>query len=219
VVRAGELDETCAGNVRGDEAPLLEVGIAVRRPVHDDGRNTNRRQDVPHVDIGIHLQQGESRAWAGAPAVVAGELGQACRIKAWCHIFPAEPGRPVALGLGECLEPLLPGRCPRIVRAPDPLGGGAKGAERDRALRIGRREDHAHVAAFGGAENSRLLTVNGVHDHPDIVHALLERWQLVGRHRIRHARATLVEQDQTRERRQTLEAGRELRQLPCELDM
>jgi hypothetical protein len=64
-----------------------------------------------------------------------------------------------------------------------------------------------------------FLTVNGVHDHPYIVHALLERWQLVGRHRIRHARATLVEQDQTRERRQTLEAGRELRQLPCELDV
>src|SRR5262245_29466796 len=82
VIYAQELDKACAGNARGDVAALLDVRVAILRPVHDDRRNANRRQYLPHVDMGVHLLQGHRRARAGTTAIVTGEFGQVGRIEA-----------------------------------------------------------------------------------------------------------------------------------------
>jgi phage terminase large subunit-like protein len=106
-----------------------------------------------------------------------------------------------------------------VVGAPDPLRGAAERRERDRAFRISRGEEHAHVAALRRAEDRGALGADAVHHGADVVHPLFQRRQLVGRDGIGHPGAALVEQDQARERGETLEAGGEVGQFPGELDV
>jgi hypothetical protein len=51
VVGTREFDEPCAGDVRGDVAALIDVGVAILGAVHHDGWNPDRGQDVADVDL------------------------------------------------------------------------------------------------------------------------------------------------------------------------
>ena len=86
-----------------------------------------------------------------------------------------------------------------------------------RALRIGGREENRQGRALGYPEEHRMLGTGGVHDRPDVVHALLE-----GRdtdHAVGHAYSTLVEQDEAGERSQPLEEAGDVWILPPDLDV
>src|SRR5215210_40764 len=84
---------------------------------------------------------------------------------------------------------------------------------------MGRGEQHAHVPAFGMAEQGGVLGADRVHDGANVVHPLLERRQLIVGDVVGEAGAALVEQDQARERREPPEEARQLRLLPHELDV
>ena len=91
--------------------------------------------------------------------------------------------------------------------------------ERDRALRVGRGEQHRHRAALGDAEDDRPLRSDGVHHRAHVVHARLEVGKPVLRHPIGEADAALVEQDQPRERREAFEEPGEAGGVPHRLDV
>src|SRR5439155_23196033 len=70
VVPTGKLDELCARDPGGDVATLLDVRVQIAAPMQNKGRDPDGRQDVPHIDFGIHAGQGEGRARASGHAQV-----------------------------------------------------------------------------------------------------------------------------------------------------
>ena len=79
------------------------------------------------------------------------------------------------------------------------------------------REQAAHRAALGHAQQHRLARSDRVHHRAHVVHALLERRQRDDR--IGQAGAALVEQDQPRERGEPAQKPRERRLLPEALEV
>src|SRR5204863_5693325 len=69
VISSRELDESRAGDVRGDVAPLHDVSVAILGPMHHNRGYADRRQDIPNVDVRIHLHEGERCAGARASTV------------------------------------------------------------------------------------------------------------------------------------------------------
>jgi len=86
-------------------------------------------------------------------------------------------------------------------------------------IRIRRGEQDGHVAALRVPEQRRAFRADGVHHRADVVHPLFERWQLIERHRVREPRSSLVEDDQPRERRESLQEARVIGLVPHELDI
>ena len=60
VVVARQLDQPRARDVLGHETGALDGNDAVAGPVHDQRRHADRRQDVAHVDLRVHLRQGDA---------------------------------------------------------------------------------------------------------------------------------------------------------------
>ena len=109
---------------------------------------------------------------------------------------------------------LLARRAPRVVVVAQPAGVAADHDERLGALRVGGREERAHRSALRHAEQHGALGARGLHHRAHVVHALLERRELVDRHRIGETGAALVEEDQPRHRREPREEAREQRLVP-----
>lgn len=79
-------------------------------------------------------------------------------------------------------------------------------------LRIGGREQHAHIAAFGGAHQNGPARTCSIQDSLHVPHSFFQRRKpdiAVGQ-----TRAALVEQDQPRKRAQPLEHMCERREYP-----
>src|SRR5262249_34532347 len=85
------------------------------------------------------------------------------------------------------------------------------------ASRVGRPEEQTDRSSFGDAEERRSLTSDSVHHRTDVIHPLLET--RCARQPVREAVATLVEHNNTRERRQTIQEVRVAGKLMEELDM
>jgi hypothetical protein len=113
----------------------------------------------------------------------------------------------------ECLG----GVAVRSVIVAQVAGKGTVEHQGARALRIGRREEHAHRSALGDAEEGGALRAGGVHHRPHVVHPFLQPGKLGDP--IRQACAAAVEEDQAREGRQPAEERGEGRVLPRLLDV
>jgi hypothetical protein len=127
--------------------------------------------------------------------------------------------RPVALEERVSLLPLLSGRRPRVVGAPQSLREDPEGGESGRAAGPGGREEEAQAASLRRAEDRRPLRSRSVEHRADVVHPLLERRKLAGRDAVRQAGAAPVEHYQSRERREAAEEPGERRHLPAVLDV
>jgi hypothetical protein len=99
------------------------------------------------------------------------------------------------------------------------VGLGPVQGEGDRALGIGRGEQHRHRAALGDAEHDGSLRPDGVHHRAHVVHPGLEVGEPVLRHAVREADPALVEQDQAGERREAVQEPGEPRLVPHHLDV
>ena len=177
--------------------------------MEDERRNANRRQDVANVDLGVHTRQRERRAGARAHPQVGRPPRPKRRIRSHRRRALLDADRAAPLVADPRVEG-LPGfvcRSPRILRIPEPLGIGPNHHERAGFLRIRRSKERAHRAAFGHADERRVVRSNLLHHRPDVVHPLLECREL--RDAIGKARAALVDQDQAGERRQAEQKARE----------
>jgi hypothetical protein len=183
--------------LRGDPAPLLDVGVEIAGPVQDEGRDPHGGQHVPHVDLRVHSEQRQGRSRAGAAAEERRDPSAERRVRARRVLGNVHLPMPLTLDGLEVLLPLLGGGRPGVVGAPDPLGEDSEGDEGNRPFRVGRGEEDAHVPALGRSEDRGPLGSDRVHHGPDVVHPLLDRRQLVVRHAVRHPGAAPVEENQS----------------------
>jgi hypothetical protein len=188
--------------------------------VEEQCRDVDRGRDVAHVDVQERL--GELGQHPGAH----GRAFQPSVERACVRVVRATRGRdldPCALapvgqheleaGLAEIVRRRAEGVALGGRRARHP----APANERLRAVRVGRREEDAHRDSFGRPQQGGPLGAGGIHDGPNVVHALLERRRL--RHRIRQPGPAPVEGDHSRELREALEHARPRLRLPYELDV
>src|SRR5262249_40484916 len=87
-------------------------------------------------------------------------------------------------------------RSPGILRIANPFRVSTDHHERQRLLRISGREETAHWPTFGNAAQRGTLGTNRVHHRTHVVHALLERRQLIDRHAVGKAGAAFVKEYQ-----------------------
>ena len=86
-----------------------------------------------------------------------------------------------------------------------------------RALRVGGGEQDAHRPTLRQPKECGTLRARGVHHRAHVVHAVLQRRR--AGNRVRKPRAALVEQDQSRERRELLEETRDARVRPLQVEV
>src|SRR6185503_21083491 len=77
--------------------------------------------------------------------------------------------------------------------------------------------EDAHPRSFGMAKERRALGPRRVHDRPNVIHALLERW--IAGDAIGEPGTALVERDHARERCKSRHAARHARVFPRRLDV
>ena len=187
--------------------------------MQDQRGDVDGPEHVAHVLLVGHPLIGDGGAGAHA---VAGQLGLPGD---HLGIERAEPvahhllGAPQPVDLVDPLLVLLAGDAPGIVRSPRLASAGAMDDQRDRAGGVRSREQARERAGFGGAVDDRPLGADLVHHRAGIVHARLHVRRPVHRHRIRHAAATAVEDDQPRERGEPAQEPLVSRLLPDDLDM
>src|SRR4051812_32575586 len=70
MVPARQLYVTRARNLARDVAPLFDLQAHVIRAMYDERRDVYGRENLPHVNLRVHLRQGERSAGARAHAQV-----------------------------------------------------------------------------------------------------------------------------------------------------
>jgi hypothetical protein len=180
----------------------------------------DRREGGAHIDLAVHRGQcvHGSRACGVAHVVRKPCLGRVVVGEGRCERlrqeFPGKlfrPPQPIpALPVGDHLGILVLVRHgPRIVRRVVPARAGAEQDQRDRALGVGRGEQHGHRTAFRHAENDRTLGADGVHHSAGIVHPDLERREPILGDPVGEPDASLVEQHDAGERGEAFVEPRE----------
>ena len=182
MIVARQLDEPRAGNPAGDVAAFFDLQAAVVRAMQDQRRHANRRQDVPDVDLRVHLRQRERRAGARAhPQIRRPPRRETPDRRPRSARAPrCRPGRPSRVRISsKKASRCFARRSPGIVRVAQALRVGADHDERRglapdtwprRALHIGPPSDTPNSAARCDSDR--------VHHRAHIVHPLLERRQL-----------------------------------------
>ena len=89
--------------------------------------------------------------------------------------------------------------------------------QRRHPIRVRRREERRHGRAFGDADQRRSFDPFGIHDHAQVVHALLERGRF--RDAIREPDAPLLDLRDAREAREPIEDPAAERRLPHQLEV
>ena len=222
VIRAGQLDVTRPRNVLGHVPGVRDVHRHLAGSVEDHDRNTDRRQQRSHIHVEHHPQQragcGRCRRQALCPPpctprrVVSGQRRSHRREVAAVTPLALEP---IERFVHRLAAPVAPDEAASPVVARE----AAPEQQPERTLGIRGREQQAHRATFGRAQERRPVRSDRLHHGSHVVHPLLERRQAVLGHPIRQARATLVEHDQPTERRQPPIERRERRRFPRHLEM
>lgn len=106
------------------------------------------------------------------------------------EIFPFSP---LFGDLPEISFPFIHGGRPRVVRCPEPACRGVIEDQRVHTFRVGGGEEHSQSGPFVRRPQRGLLTPECVQDGAHVLHAILERRQLVDG--IGQAAAPLVEED------------------------
>src|SRR5438067_8763465 len=80
VIDAGELDELRTGNALRDIAALPNICVQVAGAVEDERRDADRRQNLPNVDLRVHLRERKGRPRARGEPEISGELLLECHV-------------------------------------------------------------------------------------------------------------------------------------------
>src|SRR5260370_5665199 len=221
MVVSGELDEFRVGDRLCHGTAASDIDPAITGAMQDESRHSDRRQDTADIDIESHLEYSSYGGRAGAePEVLAPPSLESFVVgERWRPCLDFHRAATIALHpVNEVMMP-LDSRRPRIVGRPDPLGISAVQHECRHAIGVGGGEQDAHRAPFGDTEQGGPLRARGVQHGSQIVHALLECWELVHWDSIREPGAALVKEDQTAERRQAGQETLVVRVLPGVFDV
>ena len=220
VVVPGELDQPGAGDVLGEEAAVPDADPPVPAPMQDQRGHLNRTEDVAGIELPCRLEQPEHRGrrvrqpfGAGPPAPPTGidrQAGGHC-----CESGPVAPAIPQQR-LPELV--LLDGQPARVVRSPRHSGEAAIEHQRRRALGIGPRVQDAHRSAVALGDQRSPIAAGGVHDRLQVGDAVLQRQRVVGRQRVGHTGAAVIEQDEPRKRTEPLKGPRDQRLFPHDVE-
>src|SRR5579859_2812 len=111
-----------------------------------------------------------------------------------CKVRETIPRAPILVYGSEKTREMLWRRHPRTKLRERPIEH-----ERGSPFRVGRGEQHAHGSPLGHTEHGRPLVSRVLHHCTQIIHAYLEGRDV--RHAVGESCATLVEENETRERR------------------
>ncbi|HEX3686397.1 MAG TPA: hypothetical protein VHU60_02335 [Gaiellaceae bacterium] len=204
VVAPRQLDIPGSLDVGGQEARVLDVADRIVDAVDDQRRHVDRGDDAPHVDVDAdaHERHRVTRGGRRRLQLAQPRLGR-LRIRL---VGKQDPSRePLAPARRHLQHPVL--ELVARALAPGPVVAlllphlRAEQQQRLRSLRVRRGEQHRHRAAFGDADQRRLLGAGGVQHSAHVLHPLLQR---ADPDPLREPHAALVEQDQPRERGQLL---------------
>ena len=221
VVAAHELHVLRAWNVFREIATVLDAREGIARAMQDQGRHADCRQDRPGVGVERAAQKRDGGPGTGreslvprppiAHRLVVGLARHQCfeRDTFAPSFFDGVKQR---LGVGRA-DPA------RIVVAPREPRVGVEQEERCGSLGVCRGEQEMHRPRLRGPEERGPCRAGRVHHRSYVVHALVERGELIERHGIRESGAALVEEDQAAERRKPTEEPGDARLLPEVLDV
>src|SRR6266568_4310206 len=214
---AWKLDESRAGDVRGDVAALFDARIAVADAVDDECRRLHHRQGVADVGLRVHQHEVTRRAWTRRRARPRHPPPRQRLVGTRRHAAEVGLDAPLAFDRGGVAASFLRRLGPRVVAVgPHPLRIGSVEHERAYALRIRRREQDRERSALRIAEQGRTVTAGGIHG-THIVHPGLQVRQPDSA--IRETGATLVEANQPRKGPESLEQPCRRRVLPVIIEM
>ena len=184
--------------------------------MEDERRDADRRQDLPNVDLCVHLRERQGRPRARGEPEISGELFLECHVG--CEARRQRPGihcaTPVPFDFVEELLAFLRRWRPRVFRIPDPAGVRPDGDQRRGTLRVGRGEEHRHAATLRLTHDRGAFGPGRVHHRTNVVHPLFERGQVTIGDAVRHAGAAFVEQNQAAEGGEPASKSRLARLVP-----
>src|SRR5271157_5248133 len=181
MILAGKLDEARAGNMFGEVAAATHVDEAITCTVKDQGRRLDRWKDRADVDLDIHAVERECGGWARTVTQERRPGTQETFVAAEARREDLRRER-LAPVTSHALHPAFVGFArgrPGIVVGAQPACEAAVRDERPRALWKGGREERAEWSALRESEQRSPFGGGGIHDRPQVVHALLQGWQCV----------------------------------------
>ena len=221
VVGAGQLDVLGTRDVLGEIPPVRDAEAHGRLAVDDQRRDSDRRQDVPHIAL---VDEADDRLGAArrrrAPLVLrpraADPLIAGDRRREQVDHHPAAGVALRNLERGRQLGDRRPDR--EVWRLEEPREAIDEDQARD-PLGMGCREGHREDPTADVRDQRRPLGPDRVQHGRDVGHELLERRQRRGRDRVRQACPPLVEHDQPAERRQALPESCQRRHVPLGIEI
>src|SRR6266566_9397837 len=208
------------GNVLRQVARVPGVQDIQLGSVHDQGRDTNQRQDIADVYLQVHPEVVNRRTGTDAQSHDSREaspfLLRRTRRAAAKHFGGRFAIAPATSQLVNLPLPLGSRRKPGKLWAANHARRRVDQNQGRRSLRIGGREQRAERPAIAEAADNRTLGPSRVHHRTDVVHPHLERGPDDA---VRHACPALVEEEEATQRRQAAEELRLRRILPDELHM
>ena len=167
-----------------DAGRRVVPGSWQRRPWHDEGRYSDGREDVAHIELHGRAERRQGGAWTQAAAHVPDEpVDEVGLVR---HLGSPLPGEvfeivtrsPPCPHLRQLPPPVVLGLSPRVILRTDTLHSRVEEDEARATLRIGSREQDRDAGRGAAGPDDRALGADGVHDGPDVVHGRLERLDL-----------------------------------------
>src|SRR5260370_38277997 len=174
VVNSRQLDQLGFGDPLGQVPAVADVEPLLFGPVQDQSWYLNSGEDVPDIDLRVHLDQGLRHAWARSRPKVTGPPLPVALIREGRGVVlnPPLAGLPGAIDAREKVLELFPGPAPGIVLIHEPPGIRAVRDESRSPLGIRGGENDRQRAAFRYAKQGGALGSHGVEDGSNIVHPL-----------------------------------------------
>ena len=201
-----------------DAGRRVVPGSWQRRPWHDEGRYSDGREDVAHIELHGRAERCHGGAWTQAAAHVPDEpVDEVGLVR---HLGSPLPGEvfeivtrsPPCPHLRQLPPPVVLGLSPRVIRRTDTLHSWVEEDEARATLRIGCREQDRDAGRGAAGPDDRALGADRVHDGPDVVHGRLERLDLADP--VGEPRPAAVQHDHPPGRRESLDVADEQWLLP-----
>src|SRR5437016_5450939 len=199
VIDVRQLDVFRTRKMLCEVARVSDLDPSVTGAMQDEDGQVEHRQLVTHVHRGVHAHYISGHRRARRHAQISGKPGPVPLVVAWNRRssppFTGGPGSAHARQEGLQLRRF---QAPGVVGAGQAACPGAVEDQRAGPLGVRPGKEQAEGSAFRHSEDRGRARVGGIHYGADVVHPLFHAWNC--RYRIGEACASLVEEDEARER-------------------